>query len=110
MATSSFDSAFRVGATQIALVPGVTNAVYMQTQQYLLSSEFLWVSGGTAAIIGTNIGVTLSAASINTSPQCYIPTDTVFRVNGPAEYYLGAYAATTVVQVFWQYSQGASFA
>jgi len=110
MSTSSYDSAFRVGSTQIAITPGITNAVWLGTQQYLLSSELLWVSGGTAAVVGCNVGQTLSAGSLNSAPQYYVPTSIPLKVAGPAEFYLGAYAATAVVQVFWQYSQGASFA
>ena len=108
MATSSYDSCFRVGATTFSLAAGITTAsAYIPPTQYLIGSVVSYVSGGTLLLIGTDVGVTLASATLAVSDVYQVPTGGI-SINGPASYYLAAGGATTTVSILFCYNQGAS--
>ena len=111
MATSSFDSAFRIGCTTIALPVGVTNnAVYFGIEPNLIRTTIEYVgAGGTLIAIGVNYGATLAGASLAATGYYQIDPTSPMVINGPACFYLSALGATAVASVQRDYNQGASF-
>lgn len=111
MATSSYDSAYVVGATTIAVPPGATLAVQITPVQYLISSTVrIHVAGGTLSIVGCNYGSSLAAASLVAQADLPLGASQIVTIPGPASYYLKAIGATTTASVQFLYSQGASLA
>jgi len=110
MATSSFDSVFRIGCTTFALPVGLTNnAVYFGVESHVVSTHLNWISGGTLVVIGCNYGTTVAAASLAAVGYQTLNNTSQFQIDGPACFYVGALAATCVVSIQRNYSQGASF-
>lgn len=110
MATSSYDSVFRIGCTTIAIPVGLTsNAVYFGVEPYLMSSSIEYNSGGTLVVMGVNYGQTLAAASLAVTPFHYVDPTNAISINGPACFYVASLSATCVVSIQRNYSQGASF-
>lgn len=111
MATSSFDSAFRIGCTTIALPVGLTNnAVYFGVEANLQSSVIEYVgAGGTLVVLGCNYGATVAAATLAVVGFYRVDPTSPMVIPGPACFYVGALGATAVVSVQRNYSQGASF-
>lgn len=111
MATSSFDSAFRIGCTTFALPVGLTNnARYFGAEAYLQSTVIEYVgAGGTLVVLGCNYGATLAAATLAAVGYFQIDPTTPLIIPGPACFYVGALGATAVCSVQRNYSQGASF-
>jgi len=109
MATSSYDSAYRIGATTYAIPAGITVGTgYVPQVEYRMDAQVNWVSGGTLLIIGTDIGVTLAAATLAVSDFYVVPSVTGVNISGPAPFYLAAQGTTSVVSLLFRYSQGAS--
>ena len=110
MATSSFDSVFRIGCTTFAIPVGLTNnAKYFGVEAYKMCSHIQYVSGGTLVVLGVNYGETLAAATLAVTGYHYIDGNDSMEIRGPACYYIGALGATTVATIQTCYSQGASF-
>lgn len=108
MATSSYDSIHRVGATTFSLAAGITtSSAYIPPTAYLISTRISYVSGGTLLLIGTDTGVTLASATLAASDIYQVPTTTIV-LEGPAPFYLAAGGATTTVSLLFNFSQGAS--
>lgn len=111
MSTSSYDSAFRIGCTTIALPVGLTNnAVYFGLESHLQRTTIEYVgSGGTLVVLGVNYGMTLAAATLAVTGYYQVDPVSPMVINGPACFYVGALGATAVVSIQRDYSQGASF-
>lgn len=108
MATSSYDSIHRVGATTFSMAAGITlSNVYFPQQAYLMSTRISYVAGGTLLMTGTDIGVTISAATLSVAKFYQLPATSII-LEGPAPFYLAAGGATTTVSCLFQYSQGCS--
>jgi len=110
MATSSYDSAYRIGATTFAVPVGVTsNAKYFGVENNLLCSEIQFVSGGTLIAIPVNLGATYAGATLASLGYHHINNANAMEINGPASFYVAALGGTCVVSIQRCYSQGASF-
>ncbi len=110
MATSSSDSIFGLGVTQIAIPTGNTLAILVQGIAGQNSMMFRNVTGGTLLNLGIGAnGATYTAAqmvSIGAS-GAYICTTAEYSIDGPAMFYLAAPGATQVVCVAFGKTAGA---
>lgn len=111
MSTTSYDSIWSVGATQIVVPVGVTLAVFCTPQQGQQAWQFKCLAGGSCEILPTGIGTsnlnyffgtttnggTLVALSGKGYPlSISAPPETV-ALNGPASFYLSSLGVTSVV-------------
>jgi len=109
MATSSYDSSYRVGATTFAIAPGLTLAAYFGVRSHLICSHIQWISGGTLVVLGTNYGQTMAAATLATAGYHIVNNASAMEIRGPACFYVGSLGTTSVVSIQQCHSQGASF-
>ena len=96
---SSSDSIFGVGATQVIVPPGATNAVLvLNIPRETASTVKILSGGGSLEIHGTLNGSTMAGASLAPligTGYMLGATETV-NVDGPARFYLMATGATMV--------------
>lgn len=108
MATSSYDSSWRLGCTTFAIPVGASNnAVYFGNEAGVVTTRIMWVSGGTLQIIGADEGATYAGATL-ASLSYFQAGTSVLNLDGPANFYLAAFGTTVVCSVMRQYSQGIS--
>lgn len=95
---SSSDSIFGLGATQVIVPPGATNAVLVTNIAKESALIVKYFSGGTLEIHGTSNGSTMAGASL--APLIglgYIMgTSEAVNIAGPARFYLMATGSTAV--------------
>lgn len=107
MSTSSTDSIFSVGTTQIAIPPGATLAVLIAGVAGQNSLLLKYGSGGTLYAMGVGDGATLTANQLALAPAHYlVGTSETLSFDGPARLYLASLSATTLVYGIYGRSQG----
>lgn len=89
MSTSSSDSIFSVGTTQIAVPPGATLALLVVPFTFENHTSLKNGSGGTCFIVGCPTGVTLTAAELAQASNHYLLGVSEFlSLDGPVRFYL----------------------
>ncbi len=107
MATTSYDSIFGLGTTQIMIPPGATLGVLVEAVAGQNSIILKYLSGGTLYVMGVAAGATLSAADLAGATGHYlVGTSEILNIDGPARFYLASLGATTVVCAMRGKSQG----
>lgn len=108
MSTSSMDSIFALGTTQIIVPPGATQAVLLTGIAAQNSMLLKYGSGGTLYILGVSEGVTLTAAELvtNASSHYLVGASETLSIDGPARFYLLSLSATTTVYSIRGKTQG----
>lgn len=107
MSTSSYDSIFGLGTTQIAVPPGATLAVLVTAVAGQNSSLFKYGSGGTLYILGVAEGATLTGTELAQATSHYLlGTSEILSLDGPVRFYMASLSATTVVYAMRGKSQG----
>lgn len=95
---SSNDSIFGLGATQVIVPPGATNAVLVLNVPREIANTLKYLSGGSLEIHGTINGSTMVGASL--APLIghgyILGTSEAINIAGPARFYLMATGATAV--------------
>lgn len=108
MSTSSYDSIFSLGTTNIIVPVGATVAVLIEGIAGQNSTLLKYVSGGTLSVVGVATGVTLTAAELASAVGNHyvMGTSEVLSIDGPARFYLMATGATTTVSAIRGRTQG----
>jgi hypothetical protein len=108
VSTSSADSIFNVGSTNVVVPVGATVAVYISPVAGQNTTLFKYFAGGTLQVIGVPYGVTLTGAQlVSAVANHYIMGGSeILSFNGPLTCYLQAMGATTTVMMLRGQTQG----
>lgn len=112
MSTSSYDSVFGVKTSRLVIPAGVTVGVLIDGNAIAGNTytRLKYHSGGTLHIIGVTSGVTLAAADLDSAitgnASYLLGSSEILELDGPARFYLGAEAATTIAYLIQGRTQG----
>lgn len=111
MATSSYDSIFAYGTTQLAVPAGASAAILVKPWANQVNMLVKYISGGTLIdIVGVPYGSTLTGAQLAAQQNKAFRLDASptgqFEVKGPAAFYLMCQGATGVFSLTVGQSQG----
>jgi hypothetical protein len=95
---SSSDAVFGLGATQVIVPPGATNAVLVVNVPREIANTVKYLSGGSLEIHGTINGSTMAGASLAPliGAGYLLGTTEAINIAGPARFYLMATGSTAV--------------